>query len=36
MIKNLGLVWLKDDFRIKNFALAEATKNHEQVVVFFI
>ncbi len=37
MIKNLGLVWLKDDFRIKkNFALAEATKNHEQVVVFFL
>ena len=37
MVKNIGLVWLKDDFRIKrNFALAEATKNHDQVVAFYL
>ncbi len=37
MLKNIGLVWLKDDFRIKkNLALIEATKNHDQVVAFFL
>ena len=37
MIKNIGLVWLKDDFRLKrNLALTEATKNHDQVVAFFL
>ena len=37
MFKNIGLVWLKDDFRIKkNLALIEATKNHDQVVAFFL
>ena len=37
MTKNIGLVWLKDDFRIKkNHALLEATKNHNQVVAFFL
>ena len=37
MSKNIGLVWLKDDFRLnKNFALIEATKNHNQVVAFFL
>ncbi len=37
MSKNLGLVWLKDDFRLKkNYALIEATKNHDQVVVFYL
>ena len=37
MDKNLGLVWLKDDFRLKkNYALIEATKNHDQVVVFYL
>ena len=37
MSKKIGLFWLKDDFRvIKNYALAEATKNHEQVVVFYL
>ena len=37
MIKNVGLVWLKDDFRLnKNLALIEATKNHSQVVAFFL
>ena len=35
MVKNIGLFWLKDDFRIKkNLALFEATKNHNQVVAF--
>ena len=37
MAKNIGLVWLKDDFRTKkNQALIEATKNHDQVVAFFL
>ena len=37
MEKNIGLVWLKDDFRIrKNHALIEATKNHNHVVTFFL
>ena len=37
MLKNIGLVWLKDDFRLKkNLALIEATKNHKQVVAFFL
>ncbi len=37
MIKNIGLVWLRDDFRInKNTALLEAVSKHEQVVVFFL
>ena len=37
MAKNFGLVWLRDDFRFKkNLALAEATKNHDKVVVFFL
>tara|TARA_B110000211_G_scaffold120548_1_gene139332 strand:+ start:95 stop:1498 length:1404 start_codon:yes stop_codon:yes gene_type:complete len=37
MGKNIGLFWLRDDFRIsKNYGLAEATKNHDQVVVFYL
>jgi deoxyribodipyrimidine photo-lyase len=37
MSKKIGLFWLRDDFRItKNYALAEATKNHDQVVVFYL
>ena len=37
MRKKIGIVWLKDDFRIKkNLALAEATKNHDQVVTFYL
>ena len=37
MVKNIGLVWLKDDFRLKkNLALAEATKNHDLVVAFYL
>ena len=37
MGKNIGLFWLRDDFRItKNFGLCEATKNHDQVVVFYL
>ena len=36
-LKILVLYGLKDDFRIKrNFALAEATKNHDQVVAFYL
>ena len=35
MTKNIGLCWIKDDFRIqKNLALSEASKNHDQVVAF--
>ena len=37
MNSNIGLFWLKDDFRLtKNFALIEATKKHKQVVVFYL
>ncbi len=37
MGKKIGLFWLRDDFRtIKNFGLIEATRNHEQVVVFYL
>jgi deoxyribodipyrimidine photo-lyase len=37
MDKKIGLFWLRDDFRIaKNSGLIEATKNHEQVVVFYL
>ena len=37
MSKKIGLFWLRDDFRItKNLGLYEATKNHEQVVVFYL
>ena len=37
MDKKIQLFWLRDDFRIiKNFGLAEATKNHDQVVVFYL
>ena len=37
MVKNIGLVWLKDDFRLKkNLALIEATKNHDLVVAFYL
>ena len=37
MGKKIGLFWLKDDFRvIKNYGLAEATQNHDQVVVFYL
>ena len=37
MNKNIGLVWLKEDFRLKrNNALADATKNHNNVVVFYL
>ena len=37
MNKNIGLFWLRDDFRItKNNGLIEATRNHEQVVVFYL
>ena len=37
MDKNIGLFWLKEDFRIqKNLALAEATKNHNKVIAFYL
>ena len=37
MDKKIGLFWLRDDFRIaKNNGLIEATKNHDQVVVFYL
>ena len=37
MSKNIGLVWLKDDFRLKkNLALVEATKHHDQVLAFYL
>ena len=37
MKKKIGLFWLRDDFRItKNHGLIEATKNHEQVIVFYL
>tara|TARA_B100000886_G_C20421000_1_gene491583 strand:+ start:99 stop:1496 length:1398 start_codon:yes stop_codon:yes gene_type:complete len=37
MVKNIGIVWIKDDFRLKkNNALIKATKNHSQVVAFFL
>ncbi len=37
MSKNIGLFWLKEDFRLKkNLALIEATKNHDEVLVFYL
>ena len=37
MKKNIGLFWLKDDFRLKrNYGLIEATKDYEHVVVFYL
>ena len=37
MSKKIGLFWLRDDFRItKNHGLAEATRNHDEVVVFYL
>ena len=37
MSKKIGLFWLRDDFRIiKNLGLYEATKNHDEVVVFYL
>tara|TARA_B110000971_G_scaffold205507_1_gene227973 strand:- start:999 stop:2420 length:1422 start_codon:yes stop_codon:yes gene_type:complete len=37
MNKNIGIVWLRDDFRIlKNDALAYATQNHKQVCALYI
>ena len=37
MRKRIGLFWLRDDFRIKkNPGLYEATKNHDEVVVFYL
>jgi len=37
MNKNIGIVWLRDDFRtLKNDALAYATQNHEHVSAIYI
>ena len=37
MDKSIGIVWIRNDFRfLKNDGLAEATKNHQQVVVFYL
>ena len=37
MEKNVGIFWLREDFRLKkNFALSHATKNHTNVVVLYI
>ena len=37
MDKKIGLFWLRDDFRIsRNNGLAEASRNHDQVVAFFL
>ena len=37
MKNKIGLFWLRDDFRItKNLALHSATKNHNQVVAFYL
>ena len=37
MEKNVGIFWLREDFRLKkNFALSHATKNHKNVVVLYI
>ena len=37
MDKKIGLFWLRDDFRFtKNDGLVEATRNHDQVVVFYL
>ena len=37
MEKNIGLFWIKDDFRFhKNLALIEATKKHDHVVAFYL
>ncbi len=37
MSQNIGLIWLKDDFRLKkNLALTQATKEHDRVVAFYL
>ncbi len=37
MDKKIGLFWLRNDFRTsKNEGLIEATKNHDEVVVFYL
>ena len=37
MNKNIGIVWLRNDFRtLKNDALAYATQNHDHVCAFYI
>ena len=36
-MKNIGLVWIREDFRLdNNYALAYASENHESVIAFYI
>ena len=36
MVKNIGLFWVKDDFRLKkNLALIDSNK-HDQLVAFYL
>ena len=36
-MKNIGLVWIREDFRLdNNHALAYASENHESVIAFYI
>ena len=36
-MSDIGLVWIREDFRIENnAALSYATENHETVIAFFI
>ena len=37
MNKNLGIIWLREDFRLqRNHALSFATNNHEKVTALYI
>jgi len=37
MVKKLGLVWIREDFRItRNYALSSASKDNDSVVAFYI
>ena len=36
-MSNIGLVWIREDFRIENNpALSYASQNHDNVIAFFI
>ena len=36
-MSNIGLVWIREDFRLENnAALSYATQNHDTVIAFFI
>ena len=37
MNKKIGIVWIREDFRIiRNSALAAAAQNHEEVIALYI